>query len=127
MVSRLPSMRKTDFDAIMESLSNDQRNRIIFLLNELEGSVVDIDHSSLHDTYAPVTIPSSLSPWLIARINGNPAVGDEVVEQFCMTEHASNTLRSCAAELLPQPKVKSARPSLFSQVWQRIVSQKLSA
>jgi hypothetical protein len=122
-------MSKGDFDAIMDTLSDDQRGKVIALLEELEeggrsevGSAGEpkLDHS-------PLLVPDKLSPWLVARVNGNPAAGDEVVEQFSMTTQATVALRLCAAELVPQPQTKSARPSLFERLWQRLVVKQSAA
>jgi hypothetical protein len=104
----------------MDSLSGAQRTTVIAMLREFdEGDVVTTTLSGGVSNYQPVLIPENLSPWLAARVNGNPASGDEVVDQFTMTKQATNALRACAADLVPQPK-RSSRPSLFDHVWQRI-------
>lgn len=124
MVSRLPSMKKADFDAIMKTLSDEHRAKVIILLEELEGSqskVDALDETTLRNPL--ITVPDNLSPWLVARVNGNPAAAAEMIEQFSMTAHAQASLRLCAAELVPQP-TKSARPSLFGQLWMHLVGHR---
>lgn len=128
MVARLPTMSKVDFDSIMQALSGGQRAKVIMLLEQLEGeNVRPVDFGELHLVHAPLVVPDNLSSWLVARVNGNPAAGDEVAEQFSMTAHATAALRLCAAELVPQPQTKSSRPSLLEQLWQRFAGDRLAA
>jgi hypothetical protein len=121
MVARLPSMTTADFDAVMDSLSGAQRTAVIAMLREFdEGDVVASMRSGGIPDYQPVLVPENLSPWLAARVNGNPESGDEVVDQFTITTQAAAALRACAAEMVPQPE-RFSRPSLFDHVWQRIL------
>jgi hypothetical protein len=97
-------------------------------LEELENGQSEVGASGdLKVNHMPLVVPENLSPWLVARVNGNPGAGDEVVEQFSMTAHATAALRLCAAELVPQPPAKSTRPSLFDKLWQRLVGDRLAA
>jgi hypothetical protein len=121
MVARMPSLSASDFDAVMDSLSAAQRSTVVDMLREFdEGERSATMLLSEPLDYKPLVVPDDLSPWLAARVNGNPASGDEVVEQFSMTIHAVTALRECAAALVPQPEIRSGRPSLFDQLWQRI-------
>jgi hypothetical protein len=127
MVAKIPLMSRLDFDFIMDGFSELHRAKILILLKELEGENVDAsDLSELQLNHTPLLVPDNLSPWLVARVNGNPAAGDVVVEQFSMTAYATATLRKCATELVPQPKTKSARPSLFSKLWRRATDDRLA-
>ena len=128
MVARMPSMAKADFDAIMEVLSDQQSVRVLALLRELEGGYVEgITANQLQQDHTPLIVPDNLSSWLVARVNGNPAAGDEVVEQFSMTQHAISELRVCAAELVPQPKTGTKRPSLLDQLFRRFIGHRVAA
>ncbi|WP_296198648.1 hypothetical protein [Sphingorhabdus sp.] len=128
MVARMPSMAKADFDAIMEDLSDQQSVKVLALLKELEGShVEDIAANELQPHHTPLIVPDNLSSWLVARVNGNPAAGDEVVEQFSMTQHAISELRVCAAELVPQPETGTKRPSLLDQLFRRFIGHRVAA
>jgi len=119
----MPSMAKADFAAILETLSDEQRAKVLVLLEELEGGIPD----ELQLNHSPLIVPDNLSPWLVARVNGSPAAGDEVVEQFSMTPHATAALRACAAELVPQPAVETRRPSLIDQLFSRFKGDRVAA
>lgn len=128
MVARMPSMAKADFEAIVEDLSDQQRAKVLALLKELEGSHVGgVAANELQLDHSPLIVPDNLSSWLAARVNGNPAAGDEVVEQFSMTPHAISELRACAAELVPQPETGTKRPSLLDQLFRRLMGDRVAA
>jgi hypothetical protein len=126
MVGRLPTLSPGDFDAVLDALSLDQRNRVLELLKEFDDDT-DITSRDVaaFDRFETLVVPADLSPWLVARVNGNPRAGDEVTEIFSMTDHAAVTLRECAAEIEPQPARRFRTASLFSRLWATVSSERL--
>jgi hypothetical protein len=109
-------MQPSDFDSIMAALSDSQRAKVVGLLQELDNNPANEALADNSTDYKPLVVPENLSAWLVARVNGNPAAGDEVVEQFAMTATATAALRDCAAELTPQPEQMFPRPSLLDRL-----------
>lgn len=115
-VAQLQKVPPDDFEAILETLNADQRRRVLVLLGDLQGQSSRDTSSDEAVSFAEIVLPSGLSPWLIARINGSGDGGDETADQFSMTEYAHKMLRQCAAELAPQPAPSSVKPSLASRL-----------
>ncbi len=113
-VAQLQKVPPDDFEAILETLNAGQRRRVLVLLGDLQRQPSRDTSSDEAVSFAEIVLPSGLSPWLIARINGSGDGGDETADQFSMTEHAHKMLRQCAAELAPQPPPAPVKPSLAS-------------
>lgn len=117
MLLRLQSLPREDFDAIVEKLENAERQRVLGLLSELEGQGLASNSDTQPADFAEVILPTGISSWLAARVNGSNDSGDETLDHFCLTPKTQAALRKSAASLLPQPK-KAVRPiSLLGRVW----------
>jgi hypothetical protein len=123
MVVKLREMPPVHFDAVIDTLTPQQRARVVDLLQQLEGESVESQlRAEVRAPHEPLAVPPELSAWLVARINGNPTAGEEVSDVFEMTEHATRVLRECAAELAPRPK-RSHGPSLFGIGFNRLIGR----
>lgn len=118
MILRLRDLSSEDFDAVIEMLDDSERPRVLKLLAQLGEQ--SQPHSSTIATppFAEVVLPSGLSPWLVARVNGKHDDGDETMDPFFMTPHAQQSLRRCAATMTPQPEKRASSPSLLSRLVQ---------
>lgn len=117
-IVRLRALSATDFDAVIDGLDQDQRHRVLTLLDELEGKSEAADTNVLPASFEPVLLPSDISPWLAARVNGREDSGEESADPFVMTPHTLKALRRCAAAMVPQPTPKTPTPSLLDRLWQ---------
>ncbi len=115
-VVRLQTLPREDFDAVLETLDQAQRTRVLTLLSDLHGQPACETSLEASQSFEAVVLPPNLSGWLVARINGHGDGGDETADQFVMTEHAHKALRRCAADLLPQPARVLPKPSLASRL-----------
>jgi hypothetical protein len=116
-VVRLQSLPRDDFDAVLDTLDQGQRSRVLALLDGLQGRSMPDVPTDASKPFDAVVLPPDISPWLVARINGSGDAGDETADQFVMTEHAHKALRRCAASLLPQPVPVTPTPSLASRLF----------
>ena len=118
MIARLKNLASADFDAVLDGLDDEQRGRVVTLLAALEGAD-GLEHQteSLVTAFDPVVLPSDLSSWLVARINGRGDAGEETADQFEMTAFAHQALRHTAASFVPQPARRRHSTSLLGRFW----------
>jgi hypothetical protein len=115
-VAKLQTLPPAYCDAVLDTLDQIQRSRVLTLLDGLqERSAPDVS-AAVPSPFDDVILPPNLSPWLVARINGSGDDGNETADQFIMTVHARKALRRCAADLVPQPVRHSPTPSLASRL-----------
>lgn len=121
MVAKLRRLPDSDFRAIVDQLDDDQRMRVMTLVDDFDGrpelEVKPPANLAMTDN---VIIPDKISPWLAARINGRADSGEETDDQFMLTSHAQAALRRCAASLVPDAPVPPRAPSLASRIWKRL-------
>jgi CHAD domain-containing protein len=120
LVARLPTLDSSDFDFVLDSLEKRQRARVLEMLKALEGE--RYESLVLREVQAPferLAIPHEVSPWLAARINGNPVAGEEVTESFSLTTKASTALRLCVKDLFQQENQTRLAPSLVDRLLNR--------
>lgn len=119
-ILRLRSFVANDFDMIVDGLDDKQRETVLKLLDDLEGrteSAPPVDPAPFLD---PVTLPSDLSPWLVARVNGQGDSGEETADPFTISAYAQKALRRCAAQMVPQEHEKVLKLSLLDRLWRGI-------
>jgi hypothetical protein len=115
-VAQLQTLPSTDFDAVLDTLDQNQRARVLTLLKGLQGQPASDMHNDGPSPFEAVVLPSDISLWLVARINGSGEGGHETTDPFVMTEHAQMALRRCAAGLVLQPARGAYAPSLVSRL-----------
>ena len=116
-VAQLQDMEAEDFDAVIGSLDAGQRKRVLSLLDQMRGALMEPVALPGVGAMDRICLPADLSPWLVARINGGQE-DTPGAERFTMTEHAHQALRGCAASLLPQPYRKIGAESLLARIGQ---------
>jgi hypothetical protein len=117
MIAQLPTMDATDFDYVIGSLEQEQRSRVLEMLKTLEGERYEaIALREVQAPFEPLPIPEDISPWLAARINGNPMAGEEVTDFFALTPKASSALREAVSELFKASHQASPAPSLLDRI-----------
>jgi hypothetical protein len=119
-ILRLRSLAANDFDIIVDGLDDTQREAVLKLLDDLEGRSETAAPEATAPLLDPVTLPPDLSPWLVARVNGQGDSGEETADPFTITAFAQQALRRCAAEMVPQKQEKAPSPSLLDRLWQGI-------
>lgn len=119
-ILRLRSLAANDFDKIVDGLDDPQREAVLKLLDDLEGRTEAAASVVTVPMLDPVTLPSDLSPWLVARVNGQSDSGEETADPFSITACAQKALRRCAAEMVPQKQEKAPSPSLIDRLWRGI-------
>lgn len=117
-ILKLRSFAAEDFDAIIDSLDDIQRGNVLDMLAEFDGVAETGMSEEPKLPMEPVILPAELSPWLVARVNGQGDSGEETADPFTISPHAQKALRRCAAAMVPQPPPKKASPSLVERVWQ---------
>lgn len=119
MMVKLRALPQADFDAVLASLTEDQRKRILALLKDLEGKAGRAAAASTLDSstsHAGLALDPALSPWLVARIERSPTES-ETGSGPGITMHAWQALRMCAVATAPQPQnVASPRKSLVGHL-----------
>lgn len=117
-ILKLASLPTEDSDAIIQCLDDEQRKTVLDMLADLEGKRNTDTQQVPASLLEPVLLPTDLSPWLVARVNGQSDYGEETADRFTIAPHAQRVLRRCAAAMVPQPPAKKAPPSLLERLWQ---------
>jgi hypothetical protein len=118
-VVRLHALPSNDFDAVIASLEAPERAHILTLLSKFNG--VHSEAPFAGEPFAEVVVPPDLSPWLVARVNGQGDFGEETADPFVITSHAQMIVRQCAATMMPQPGASKRKLSLFDRLRQVFV------
>jgi hypothetical protein len=119
-ILKLRSFVASDFDMIVDGLDDKQRETVLKLLDDLDGRTefaAPVVPAPLLD---PVTLPSDLSPWLVARVNGQSDSGEETADPFTISAYAQKALRRCAAQMVPQEPERALKLSLLDRIWRGI-------
>lgn len=119
-VVKLQALPVHDFEAVVDSLDDRQRGRILDLLDQLNGAQPDAPLASGTTADAVLKLPDDLSSWLVARVNGREDCGEESADPFTIAPHAQAALRRCATKMVPQPLSKPSSPSLLDRVLSRL-------
>lgn len=120
-IARLQRLAPADFDAVLDMLDADQRNRVVSLLARLqEFEVLETNELSAASPEGKLVLPGDLAPWLASRIHESEDGGGASGQQFTMTRVARSALRRCAASLLPQPAPEPQSVSLASLVMTKL-------
>lgn len=100
-IALLEELQEPDRLAVLGMLDDDAREEVLSLL---AGTNVEARPEVEPVTVEQQKLPEGLSGWLRTRLGQKAESG--LGETFAMTEHCLAQLRSCVAEMVPQPPRK---------------------